>query len=57
VITSTSVRSSGSEIPKAIDIPTGSAAFDFYGGNRKGDNLFANSLIALNAASGERIWH
>jgi quinoprotein glucose dehydrogenase len=38
-------------------VPTGSAAFDFYGGNRLGDNLFANSLIALNAATGERIWH
>jgi quinoprotein glucose dehydrogenase len=38
-------------------IPTGSAAFDFYGGDRIGDNLFANSLIALNAETGERIWH
>ena len=38
-------------------VPTGSAAFDFYGGNRLGDNLFANCLIALNAETGERIWH
>ena len=37
--------------------PTGSAAFDFYGANRLGDNLFANSLIALNAETGERVWH
>mgnify|MGYP005854435819 CR=1 FL=1 len=37
--------------------PTGSAAFDFYGANRTGDNLFANSLLALNAETGERIWH
>ena len=37
--------------------PTGSAAFDFYGGDRVGDDLFANSLLALNAATGERIWH
>ena len=37
--------------------PTGSAAFDFYGGNRKGDNLFANCLLALNAETGERLWH
>ena len=37
--------------------PTGSAAFDFYGGDRIGDDLFANSLIALNAETGERIWH
>ncbi|MFZ9589804.1 MAG: PQQ-binding-like beta-propeller repeat protein, partial [Chitinophagaceae bacterium] len=38
-------------------VPTGSAAFDFYGGNRKGDNLYANCLLALNAKSGELIWH
>ena len=35
----------------------GSAAFDFYGGDRKGNNLFASSAIALNARTGERIWH
>jgi quinoprotein glucose dehydrogenase len=38
-------------------VPTGSAAFDFYGGDRLGDDLFANCLIALNAETGERIWH
>lgn len=38
-------------------VPTGSAAFDFYGGDRVGDDLFANCLIALKAESGERIWH
>ncbi|MCC6860301.1 MAG: PQQ-binding-like beta-propeller repeat protein [Bryobacterales bacterium] len=37
--------------------PTGSAAFDFYGANRAGDNLFANSLIALEGATGKRVWH
>jgi quinoprotein glucose dehydrogenase len=37
--------------------PTGSAAADFYGANRLGDNLFANSLIALNAETGKRLWH
>ena len=37
--------------------PTGSAASDFYGADRVGDNLFANTLLALNAATGERIWH
>ena len=37
--------------------PTGSAAFDFYGGPRKGANLFSNTLLALNARTGERIWH
>lgn len=36
---------------------TGSASFDFYGGNRHGDNLFANSVIALNARTGQYVWH
>jgi quinoprotein glucose dehydrogenase len=40
-----------------VYVPTGSAAADFYGANRHGDNLFANTLLALNAATGERIWH
>jgi len=40
-----------------VYIPTGSAAFDFWGGHRLGENLFANSLLALNAETGERIWH
>jgi len=40
-----------------VYIPTGSAAFDFYGADRVGDDLFANCLIALNAATGERLWH
>ena len=38
-------------------VPTGSPSFDFYGDDRHGDNLFANSLVALNAQSGERVWH
>ena len=40
-----------------VYVPTGSAAFDFYGGDRIGDDLFANCEIALNAETGERIWH
>ena len=40
-----------------VYVPTGSAAADFYGANRLGDNLFANSLLALNARTGERVWH
>jgi quinoprotein glucose dehydrogenase len=40
-----------------VYIPTGSASFDFWGGNRKGTNLFANCILALNAQTGERIWH
>lgn len=38
-------------------VPTGSAAPDFYGGDRPGDNLFANSLLALNPRTGKRLWH
>jgi quinoprotein glucose dehydrogenase len=37
--------------------PTGSAAFDFYGGDRQGTNLFANCLLALDARTGKRKWH
>ncbi|MRI01130.1 PQQ-binding-like beta-propeller repeat protein [Kriegella sp. EG-1] len=40
-----------------IYVPTGSAAPDFYGGIRKGSNLYSNSLLALNAQTGEYIWH
>jgi len=40
-----------------VYVPTGSIAGDFYGGNRKGTNLFANSLIALEASTGKYIWH
>ena len=40
-----------------VYVPTGSAATDFYGADRIGDNLFANTLLALNANTGERIWH
>jgi glucose dehydrogenase len=40
-----------------VFVPTGSAAFDFYGANRIGDNLFANCLLALKADTGERLWH
>ena len=36
---------------------TGSASFDFYGTTRHGDNLFANSVLALDARTGKRMWH
>jgi quinoprotein glucose dehydrogenase len=36
---------------------TGSASYDFYGANRHGDNLFANTVLCLRASTGERIWH
>jgi quinoprotein glucose dehydrogenase len=38
-------------------IPFGSPRYDFYGGNRAGDNLFGNSLVALDARTGRRLWH
>jgi len=38
-------------------VPTGSAVDDFYGADRTGDNLFANSLVALDARTGKRLWH
>lgn len=37
-------------------VPTGSAAADFYGADRVGNDLFADSLIALDAETGKRIW-
>ncbi|MGK7393130.1 MAG: pyrroloquinoline quinone-dependent dehydrogenase [Candidatus Cyclobacteriaceae bacterium M3_2C_046] len=40
-----------------VYIATGSPTYDFYGGTRPGDNLFGNCVIALNAETGERIWH
>jgi len=40
-----------------VFLGTGSAAFDFYGGQRLGANLFANSVVALDAATGKRVWH
>jgi quinoprotein glucose dehydrogenase len=38
-------------------IPFGTARYDFYGGNRAGNNLYANSLVALDARTGKRLWH
>jgi len=40
-----------------VFVPTGSAAADFYGANRKGDNLYANCLLALEAATGKLRWN
>jgi len=38
-------------------VPFGTGRFDFYGGDRPGQNLFANSLVALDARTGKRLWH
>lgn len=40
-----------------IFLPVGSPSYDFYGGDRKGANLFGNSLVALNANTGKLIWY
>ena len=40
-----------------VYIPTGSATADFYGGDRHGQNLFANCLVALDVRTGKRLWH
>ena len=40
-----------------VFIPLGSPRYDFYGANRKGDNLFGDSLLALGARTGKRLWH
>ncbi len=37
--------------------PTGSPTYDFYGADRHGANLFGNSLLALDARTGKRLWH
>jgi quinoprotein glucose dehydrogenase len=40
-----------------VYLPTGTPTNDWYGGHRLGDNLFAESLICVDAATGERVWH
>jgi glucose dehydrogenase len=40
-----------------IYVPTGSAAADFYGADRKGADLYSNTLLALDAATGKKLWH
>ncbi len=47
---------SGDPANDLVFVPTGSASVDFYGGTRPGDNRDADSLVALRASTGERIW-
>jgi quinoprotein glucose dehydrogenase len=42
---------------KLVFLPTGSASPDYYGGERPGDDLYANSLVALHAETGKMAWH
>src|SRR5579875_2823501 len=44
-------------VRQLVYVPTGSASPDYYGGERLGDNLYANSVIALRAQTGEMVWH
>ena len=41
---------------RLVFVPTGSASPDFYGGERPGDNRWANSVVALNGDTGELVW-
>lgn len=40
-----------------VYLPIGTPTNDWYGGHRKGDNLFAESLVCIEAATGKRVWH
>ena len=40
-----------------VYVPTGSGKYNFFGGHRRGDNLFSDSLLALDARTGQRRWH
>jgi quinoprotein glucose dehydrogenase len=40
-----------------VFVPTGSASPDYYGGERLGDNRYANSIVALRASTGRVVWH
>jgi quinoprotein glucose dehydrogenase len=40
-----------------VYVPTSSAKYNFYGGNRKGANLFSDCILALDARTGKRLWH
>jgi quinoprotein glucose dehydrogenase len=40
-----------------VYLPTGTATNDYYGGHRPGDNLFSESIVAVEAATGRKLWH
>jgi glucose dehydrogenase len=50
-------RCAASEAEGMLYCPTGSASYDFYGGDRKGANLYANSVLALEGKTGKLRWH
>lgn len=48
---------SGDEELGTVYLPTGTPSNDFYGGHRPGNNLFAESIVCLDAKTGQRLWH
>src|SRR5690606_33659043 len=40
-----------------VYVPLGSPTYDYYGADRHGANLFANCILALDARTGQRLWH
>jgi quinoprotein glucose dehydrogenase len=40
-----------------VFVPLTSPSYDTYGGDRPGDNLFGNTVLAINCQTGERVWH
>ncbi len=48
---------SADEALNYVYVPTSAATNDMYGGHRLGDNLFAESIVCLDAETGERVWH
>lgn len=48
---------SGDEDLGIVYLPTGTPTNDYYGGHRHGENLFAESIVAVNAETGKKIWH
>jgi quinoprotein glucose dehydrogenase len=48
---------SGDEELGYVYLPFGTPTDDFYGGHRPGNNLFAETLVALDAKTGKRVWH
>ncbi len=48
---------SGDEETGYVFLPTGTPTSDYYGGHRPGDNLFAESIVAVDIETGQRMWH
>lgn len=44
-------------VRNVVFVPTSSPSVDYFGGERKGDNQYANSIVAINAVTGKVLWH